>query len=131
MVMSLVNNLFVVNPSQASAGVVFVGEVRMPDDAVWAFQITFLVHIQMEKEWKVRFQLETIGGIPALSISDEFFPNDFSELCVDFLVLGEMLNFAVSGVAAIGLVLIAHRSSQVGWLGHLTRVVLIRLPTRR
>ena len=26
-----------------------------------------------------------------------------------------MLNFAVSGVAAIGLVLIAHRSIQVGW----------------
>ena len=55
MVMSLVNNLFVVNPSQASARVVFVGEVRVPDDAVWAFQITFLVHIQMEKEWKIRF----------------------------------------------------------------------------
>jgi hypothetical protein len=26
-----------------------------------------------------------------------------------------MLNFAVSGVAVIGLLLIAHRSSQVGW----------------
>ena len=117
MVMSLVNNLFVVNPSQASAGVVFVGEVRMSDDAVWAFEITFLVHIQMEKKWKIRFQLETIGGMPALSISDKFFPNDFSELRIDFLVLGEMLNFAVSGVAAIGLVLITHRSSQVGWLG--------------
>jgi hypothetical protein len=44
------------------------------------------------------------------------------------LVLGEMLNFAVSGVAVIGLLLIAHRSSQVGWLvGYLIRVVLIRL----